>query len=126
MYYKNLANEGDTVEVGPVAVVGRFRQCSTAMKILHHNNQLKHLQLESVTSDEAPKAEQNDSTDSTQRVNATPSHVNMLVKRRLKRRGSKSNDVVREEDVDQQQNGAAASNNKPAESSKNKKPAPAA
>ncbi|MCD9053751.1 2-oxoglutarate dehydrogenase complex dihydrolipoyllysine-residue succinyltransferase [Staphylococcus arlettae] len=130
---ETLANEGDTVEVGQaVAVVGEGS--GNASNSNEDTSSQQSTEASSIgeaasTSDEAPKAEQNDSTDSTQRVNATPSARKYAREKgvNLNDVAAKSNDVVRKEDVDQQQNGAAASNNKPAESSKKQEtPAPAA
>lgn len=130
---ETLANEGDTVEVGQaVAVVGEGS--GNASNSNEDTSSQQSTEASSTgeaasTSDEAPKAEQNYSTDSTQRVNATPSARKYAREKgvNLNDVAAKSNDVVRKEDVDQQQNGAAASNNKPAESSKKQEtPAPAA
>lgn len=130
---ETLANEGDTVEVGQaVAVVGEGS--GNASNSNEDTSSQQSTEASSTgeaasTSDEAPKAEQNYSTDSTQRVNATPSARKYAREKGIKLNdvAAKSNDVVRKEDVDQQQNGAAASNNKPAESSKKQEtPAPAA
>lgn len=124
---ETLANEGDTVEVGQaIAVVGEGSGNASS------NNDSGSAQASTTdastgetasTSDETSKAQQEvatDDSDSSQRVNATPSARKYAREKgiNLNDVAARSNDVVRKEDVDQQQNGSTAASNKPEASNK--------
>ena len=82
---EQLASEGDTVEVGQaIAIIGEGS--GTLLKkivttILHKQNEETNNKKEETTNNSVDKAEVNQANDDNQqRINATPSRVDMLVK----------------------------------------------